>query len=260
MPTKFKLKNEFRVPYIKGRIASIVVTNDSRLLLCYSGEKSKAISIWSETRDHIQVCKLAAPVWGIATIPGTNEAVVTLPSIDSVQFANIASMAPGKVMEVPDRSFGVTIVKNMIVLGGTEKVYFLSMTGSLMKIVNVGSGYLYSLQTGKMDMIYCCEARTNSLHCIDINGTLIFSYKSSPDFNGPIDMALDGKENLYVTTWKTNKLHRLSKDGKLHDIVLKKEDGLDAPYAVGFNKTYSKLYIANGQYDENKEVLIFDCA
>lgn len=73
-------------------------------------------------------------------------------------------------------------------------------------------------------------------------------------------MALDGKDNLYVTSWKSDKLHRLSKDGKLINILLKIKNGLHQPYAVAFNNNYTKLYIANGELFKNKQVLIFDCA
>ncbi|CAC5377880.1 unnamed protein product [Mytilus coruscus] len=232
MPTKFKIKNEFQVPYPDGRI-SCIVTNDNRLLLCFLGDKCRALSIWSGTGDHIQDCALADYAWGIAIIPGTNEAVVTLPLIKSVQFLNITSLVPGKVVKVSDRCQGVAVIKNIIILGGIGKVYICSMEGSLLKTFDVGHGCLHSLKANKTDMIYCCEAK---------------------------DMVLDGKENLYVTTWGTNKLHRLSPAGKLLDIVLKKEDGLNEPYAVAFNKNYTKLYIANGLGTENKEVLIFDCA
>ncbi|CAG2224319.1 unnamed protein product [Mytilus edulis] len=225
----------------------------------FFGDKCRALSIWSGTGDHIQECTLADYAWGMAIIPGTNEAVVTLPLIKSVQFVNITSLVPGKVLKVSDRCQGVAVIKNMIILGGIGKVHFCSMEGSLLKTVDVGRGCLHSLKANKTGMIYCCEAKGDTLYCIDINGAVIFQY-SSPEFKGPIDIALDGKENLYVTTWGTNKLHRLSKDGKLIDIVLKKEDGLNEPYAVAFNKNYTKLYIANGLGIENKEVLIFDCA
>ncbi|CAC5377170.1 unnamed protein product [Mytilus coruscus] len=116
MPTKFKLKNNFSVPLPTGQISSIGVTNDSRLLLCYSGDKSKALSVWSETGDHIQDCVLAGPAWGIAIIPGTNDAVLTLPRMKSIQFVNIDSMVPGKVMKVPKKSYGITVIKNITLL------------------------------------------------------------------------------------------------------------------------------------------------
>ncbi|CAG2224330.1 unnamed protein product [Mytilus edulis] len=205
IPLKQKNK-KIDVPYRNGYIFNIVVMNDNRLLLCFSGVKSKALSLWSETGDYIQDCALAESAWGIVWIQGTNEAIVTLPSIRSVQFVNIANMTSGKVMTVPDSCYGVTVIKNEIVLG-----------------------------------------------------TGIFSYKS-PDFEGPVDLALDGEENLYVITRQSNKLHCLSSDWKLHDILLKAENGLRKPYAVAFNYNYNKLYIANGHYDEDKQVMIFDCA
>ncbi|XP_071150433.1 E3 ubiquitin-protein ligase TRIM71-like [Mytilus edulis] len=259
MLTKFKLKTEFRVPYSQGKISSMVVTKDNRLLFCYTGDKSNALSIWSETGYHIQDCALAGTAWGIAMIPGTNEAVVTLPSLHSIQFVNIASMVPGKIIEVPDKCYGVAVIKDMIVLGGKGKMYFFSMTGSLQKTFNVGRRVLHSLKTSKMDMTYCCEADNDTLHCIDFNGTVIFSYQSPPDFDGPVDITFDGKDNLYVTTWRSNKVHRISLDGNLIDILLKKEIGLDEPYGIAFNKNYTKLFIANGKC-ENKQVLIYDCA
>ncbi|CAC5377879.1 unnamed protein product [Mytilus coruscus] len=257
MPLKQKNK-KFDVPYRNGYIFSILVTNDNRLLLCFSGVKSKALSLWSKTGDHIQDCALTESAWGITMIPGTHEAVVTLPSINAVQFVDITSMIPGTVMKVPNTAYGVTVIKDILVLGGKGKVYFLSMTGFHLKTFNVGSDYLLSLKANKANMIYCCETSSSALHCIDINGTVIFSYKS-PDFKGPVDLAFDGKENLYVITRKSNKLHRLSLNGMLLDILLKAEDGLRQPYAVAFNKNYTKLYIANGYHREDKQVLVFDC-
>ncbi|CAC5377167.1 unnamed protein product [Mytilus coruscus] len=260
MPAKFKFENKFDVPYRNGRIGSIVVLNDNRLLLCFNGDQSSALSLWSETGDHIHDCNLAAPARGIAIIPGTNEAVVTLPTMTSIQFVNLTNMAPCKVIKVPGISYGVTVTKEKnIVLGGEGKVYFLNITGSHMKTFHVGRKKLFSLKVNKMNVIYCCESDNNALHCIDINGAVIFSFSSS-GFRRPVDIALDGKENLYVTNWFTNKLTRLSPEGKLLDILLMKKDGLNDPYAVAFNKNYTKLYIANGRQTKNKEVLIFDCA
>ena len=258
MPLKQKIK-KIDVPYRNGYIFNIVVMNDNRLLLCFSGVKSKALSLWSETGDHIQDCSLAESAWGISMIPGKHEAVVTLPSMKAVQFVDITSMIPGTVMKVPNTAYGVTVIKDKIVLGGEGKVYILDMTGFHLKTFNVGSKFLLSLRVNKMDRIYCCETDKDTVHCIDINGTVIFSYKS-PDFKGPVDLALDGEENMYVITRKSNKLHRLSSDWKLHDILLQAEDGLRQPYAVAFNKNYTKLYISNGYHREDKQVSIFDCA
>ncbi|CAG2224333.1 unnamed protein product [Mytilus edulis] len=121
----------------------------------------------------------------------------------------------------------------------SNKLHRLPSDGKLIDI-------LLKTEIGKMDMIYCSELYKNTLHCIDINGTVIFSYKST-SFDGPVDMTLDGKDNLYVTTLRSNKLHLLSSDGKLLDILLKKlrenKDELNEPNAVAFNENYIKLVI-----------------
>ncbi|VDI25105.1 Hypothetical predicted protein [Mytilus galloprovincialis] len=102
MPLKQKIKKT-DVPYRNGYLFNIVVMDYNRLLLCFSGVKSKALSLWSETGDHIQDCALAESAWGIAMIPGTNEAIVTLPSINAVKFVDIISMVPDSVMNFPTR-------------------------------------------------------------------------------------------------------------------------------------------------------------
>lgn len=56
----------------------------------------------------------------------------------------------------------------------------------------------------------------------------------------PVALALDSKENLYVIEIDSEDLHRLSSNGKVDDILLKKFDGLDLPFAIVFNKTYRK--------------------
>lgn len=66
-------------------------------------------------------------------------------------------MEPSSVSEVPGKCHGVPIVKDMIVLGGKVKVYFLSMTGSLKKQIIVGGGHFYSLKVNKANMIFCCD-------------------------------------------------------------------------------------------------------
>lgn len=66
-------------------------------------------------------------------------------------------MEPSSVIEVPGKCYGVPIVKDMIVLGGKVKVYFLSMTGSLKNKIIVGGRHLYSLKVNKANMIFCCD-------------------------------------------------------------------------------------------------------
>ncbi|CAG2206099.1 unnamed protein product [Mytilus edulis] len=99
-----------------------------------------------------------------------------------------------------------------------------------------------------------------SYECIDVNfkASRIKSALNSLDRTSRLSVRWEGES--VCNNLESNKLHRLSKDGKLIDILLKKEDGLNEPFAVAFNNNYTKLYIANGQLNNKKQVLIFECA
>lgn len=117
---------------------------------------------------------------------------------------------------------------------------------------------MYSLKVNKINRMYCCEASNDRLHCIDMSGTSIFSYLFSY-YERPVDISFDSKDNLYVVTWKSNKLHRLTPDGKLIDIIMTKAGGLSEPFTSVFSNDYSKLYVLNSPISMGKSVLIFNC-
>lgn len=258
VPYKFKFDRKFKVnSKLYGRISSIAVTNDSRLLVCFNRKNS--VSSWTEMGEHLQDCTLASEPWGIVTIPVTSEAVVSLPNKSSIQFLNTTDMKTGKLIVVPSASYGITVINDRIVLGAKGQVYFINRVGHCLQTIDVESDFLRSLCTGRGEAIYCCQPTTEpNLICINHDGATIFTY-SSPSCDGPIGVTSDARGNLYVTAWKSNSLLRMSPDGQLSNIILKKEDGLNAPCGVAFNMSYTKMFIGSNFHDGNG-VLIFNCA
>jgi sugar lactone lactonase YvrE len=61
----------------------------------------------------------------------------------------------------------------------------------------------------------------------------------------PISVAAAANGNLYVTAWLSNNVLCFTPDGKPKGIMLKKENGLDKPYAIVFSKKSSKVFIVN---------------
>ena len=61
----------------------------------------------------------------------------------------------------------------------------------------------------------------------------------------PISLAAAANGNLYDTAWLSNNVHCFTPDGKPKGIMLKKENGLDKPYAIVFSKRSSKVFIVN---------------
>ncbi|CAG2255420.1 unnamed protein product [Mytilus edulis] len=190
----------------------------------------------------------------------TDEAVATLPDNELLQFINLTTFTGGKQIEVPGvRPYSVAVVKDKVLVGcGDGKISFIELnTEECHQTLNVGSGIISSLipvVDDKDELLYYCEhTGGNLVSCIKFDGTRIFSCV----LKEPVALALDSKENLYVIEIDSEDLHRLSSNGKVDDILLKKSDGLDLPFAIVFNKTYRKMYVSNVDLDSN--VMIFNC-
>ncbi|CAG2255419.1 unnamed protein product [Mytilus edulis] len=256
VPTKFEF--EKKVNILKGRITCIAVTIDNKLLLC--NDEAKQISLMDETGQHLKSCTVNVTngyIWGIAIIPGTNEAIVTLPSDRLIQFINITNFTLGRQIHVNINPYGVAVVKDVVIAGSKsgEVVFIERVSGKCLKTLKVGRGQILSIVPGvndKDELLYCCETGGNMIICLKVDGTRIFS-KSLKE---PVGVALDSKGNLYVTGYSSNYLHRIISDAKVDAVFLKGFDGLNQPLAVAFNKTFEKLYISN---ENGKSVLIFNC-
>lgn len=242
-----------------GVITCITVTIDNELLIC--NHETKVISLISETGQHLKSCSVPdCRIWGITLIPGTDEAVVTLPDNRLIQLFNVTSFTLGKQIGVDVNPYSVAVVKDNVILGSNtgEVVFMERESGKCLKTLKVGSGQILSIVPGvddKDELLYCCEYKGgNMVICVKMDGTKKFSQP----FKGPLDLALDLKGNSYVTVFFSSELHRLSSNGQVDDILLRTSEGFDGPLAVAFNKTFEKLYISS-RGPVNKGVLVFNC-
>ncbi|VDI08855.1 Hypothetical predicted protein [Mytilus galloprovincialis] len=254
VPTKFEFEKKVNIS--EGRITCIAVTIDNKLLFC--NDQTKQISLMDQTGQHLKSCTVTdGNIWGISIIPGTDEAVVTLPNKRLIQFFNITSFTLGRQIHVNIYPYGVAVVKDNVIVGSTsgEVAFIERVSGKCLKTLKVGRGQIVSIVPGvndKDELLYCCEyAGGNMVIGLKFDGTPIFSHS----LGAPMCLALDSKRNSYITGYYSNELHRLSADTKVDDILLKSSDGLDNPLAVAFNMTFEKLYISN----DNRSVLIFNC-
>ncbi|VDH97740.1 Hypothetical predicted protein [Mytilus galloprovincialis] len=261
-PIKFEFEKKIHVS--SGRISCIAVTDDNILLMCNDMNyyfKNNVIAC-KDTGEQIQACTISNRVFGIAIIPHTDEAVVSIADAKILQFVNISSMMPGRQLQVTMTDscmYGIAIVRDTIIVGGSSgNVYIIEkINGKCLKTLKVGTGCISSVVPflcANDELLYCCEySGKKKLYSMKLGGTLI----SSCDLKNPIGMTLDSKGNLYVACNDSNELHRLSPDCKVDVILLMKSDGIDKPMSVVFNKTFTKLYISNDGQD--KSVLVFNC-
>ena len=79
-------------------------------------------------------------------------------------------------------------------------------------------------------------------------------------FNGPAGVAVDGDDNIYVSDYRGNRIHKLTPNAEFLSSVGTKGSGLlqfNEPCKIGYNKTNGKLYICD-QFNHRIQVLNAD--
>lgn len=238
---KQRIKNIELTP--GSRISAIAITNNNRLIL--GDYENKILSLLNKNGQCIKSCALSDHPFGIAITSDTKEAVVTLPCSASIQFVDISSMNPGRLVDAPEPCWGIAVIGDKIVLGGSGKVYFITMEGKWLKTLNVGSSVLYPLCPGTGETLYCCQTFIeHKLYCVKYDGTIMFTY-TSKEFEVPSGIATDNYGNLYVTARGSNNVHRLSPSGTFLDIFLTERDGLQRPSGIAFSNARTELFVPN---------------
>jgi len=102
----FQVSHRYKT--ICTNVRGMIVTGDGRLLLCNYSGKQKGVVVYGENGKYINTVKLKNPPFDIAFIQQTDQYVVTLPDVGSIQFMN-ADLTLDKYVKVKctEAMFGV---------------------------------------------------------------------------------------------------------------------------------------------------------
>ena len=153
-------------------------------------------------------------------------------------------MTLARRIKCPVDCHGITLIDKDIALGRRGEVSIIDKEGRHLRSITMDCATLTSLYYGKERKLFCCDPTNDKLHCVNVDGTMVFSY-SSDDLCFPTDVAVDVQGNLYVVGQDSNNLHRISPSGKSMSIMLNESDELNRPWSITLSKQYSKLYIFN---------------
>jgi hypothetical protein len=240
-------------PDVQYRLTDMAVTSDNKLLLCnYSHQK---VYIYKDCKTYEDEISLTSPPRCITVVPCTDKAVVTLPDEKSIQFINTTNNTKDNKINIGERCYGVTAVKDKIYIGGINKVIILNIDGSLVRKIATNDDINYNLlYNERNDQLLLRQ--NGRLCCINLDGHVIYTY----DISGDRGLAVDQQGHVYISGGDSHDIHRLSPDGTFRDIVLSKHDGVDDPRSITFNNDFTKLFIINnGGLFGGKTVLVYSC-
>jgi hypothetical protein len=228
-------------------LTDMAVTSDNKLLLCY--QLSSLVYIYKDYKTYEDEISLTSPPWYITVVPCTDKAVVTLPGEGSIQFINTTNNTKDNKINIGERCYSVTAVKDKIYIGGRNKVIILNIDGSLVRKIptdDINNNLLYNERNDQLLL-----RQNDRLCCINLDGHVIYRYNIS----GGEGLAVDQQGHVYISGHDSDDIHRLSPDGTFRDIVLSKHDGVHRPKGITFNNDFTKLFIIN----QGKTVLVYSC-
>jgi hypothetical protein len=232
-------------------LSDMAVTSDNTLHICNYDSTDPKVYIYKDYKTYADEISFTSRPCDIAVVPCTDKAVVTLPDESSIQFINTANNTKDNKVQIGEKCFGVTAVKDQVYLGGDNKVIILDINGSRVREVRTDGGNIWDLfYNERNDQMLLRQYR--GLCCISLDGQVIYRY----DIYGDVGLTVDRQGYIYISGLQSNDIQRLSPDGTFHDIVLSKHDGIDRPWGITFNKDFTKLIVIRRM---GTSVLVYSC-
>ncbi|XP_063448458.1 uncharacterized protein LOC134727989 [Mytilus trossulus] len=234
------------------RCLSVSVTDDNKLLITNIEFSDTKVYVYRDCKDYETEIAFSSAPHGVAVIPGTNRAVITLHKEGSIQFINTTTMTKDNKVKVGFACYGITAGRDRIyVCGESGTIKTLDTNGTILKTTQHGFNCIYFIAYNDLQdqLIVRCVGK---LLCIKLDGTLVYS----KDVSGIVGLTLDRQKNIYFGGFTTSNIQRMSSDGENCEEMLNKDNDIFHPYGMCFNNDFTKLFVIN---NDGKSVCVYKC-
>ncbi|XP_052776768.1 uncharacterized protein LOC128214381 [Mya arenaria] len=220
----------------------VQISDDKALVVDGYNEALKLVDILQ--RRIISDVQVNSTAWGIAALPNKEVAVTCDKTIDIVSYkqdrlATIRSIhvsAKGRCMGIDYRN--KQLVVSYIYPPGLE---IMDMTGNVIRhmldtdirAISVRIPQ-YVIFSKRLEGIILSDHRGNTVTALDLHFKPLWTY-SDIDLKGPESLLITPDGNVLVCCHYSDNIHLISNKGKKNKVILRKEDGINKPYAAAVN-------------------------
>ncbi|XP_063419190.1 uncharacterized protein LOC134702011 [Mytilus trossulus] len=237
---------------VVNTLISVSVTDNNKLLITNRASSDPKLYVYRDCKDYETDITFSSEPHSVAVIPGTDRAVITLPSERSIQFINTTKMTKDNTVNVGFTCYGITAGRDRIYVGGTGgTIKTLDPNGTILKTIQQGSNNIFFIAYDDIHdhLIVRCH---DKLLCIKVDGTQVYS----KDVSGLAGVTRDRRGNIYYGCYYANNIQRISSDGENCEEMLNKDNGIYRPYGMCFNNDFTKLFVIK---NEGKSVRVYKC-
>ncbi|CAG2235016.1 unnamed protein product [Mytilus edulis] len=151
-----------------------------------------------------------------------------------------------KFIDLPGIPYGITYDGKALICCVEDKgLHVISCTDySITTIPNTGS-LRYSYVTTHADKIFFTNPDNHTVSCCLYSGVHIWEFEDKRVLDDPRGITIDNKGNVFVVGRNTCNVVVISPDGKHCKQILTKDDGLDRPTTLFFDKLRNQLLVTN---------------
>lgn len=95
--------------------------------------------------------------------------------------------------------------------------------------------------------VYYTNNAKNEVYCFYPGGSRYCIYRNE-DLKDPSGMTTDDAGNLYVAGHLSHNIHKISAQGKHHEVILSFKDGIHLPQRIVFNDKTKELLVINNEW------------
>lgn len=99
----------------------------------------------------------------------------------------------------------------------------------------------------KFGRVYYTNNAKSEVHCFYPGGAHSCIYRSE-DLKDPSGMTTDDAGNLYVAGHLSHNIHKISAQGKKHEVILSFKDGINLPQRIVMNDKTQELLVINNEW------------
>lgn len=234
-------KAKFRIPSKKGAGVSgcSMFSNDK---IIFSSCRDKQVMVLKQTYEIEKIIPVSPGPWDVTFI-GDNKVAVS--TDEGVKIINIITNAIEKTINIGSCD-GLDYYKGSLLCcvyrtGVVSVDLKKAMIRTLVPDRRTGRNYCAAHE----DRIYATRDSDNSVTCYTMEGEKMWKFENPLVLFGPSGIAVDKDSNIFCSSSQYHSIFVLSPDGKRHRTLLTKQDGINSPAALYFDRSKNQLLVGN---------------
>jgi DNA-binding beta-propeller fold protein YncE len=243
---KLTLHTTFDISKVKGNNAitgCIVSPNGKMIFVNYYPNPRLVILNEDGTLDEEITCSLGNS-FDVTYLDDTTVAVSTYSGIEII---NINSTKTKRHIKTSKPCHGITHHNGVLLWCELKRgIQKMKLSDDRVTTLVKQSNLSYnSYITTCGEKIYQANRDTSTVTCYTIKGEKLWEFKDESVLNGPHGITVDNNSNVYVTSYRSNKVVVLEPDGRQGRQLISSDDGLNGPTGLYFDKSKNYLLVTN---------------